>query len=128
MYHSHFHSDMAKVNQYKKYSNKLNKIELDSKNRYFNKEFETCKHNLKATWKLIGELHQCPTRIMRNSKIFTTKYDISNQFKYISWDQQINHVKNKISKNTGIINKVRNYLDIKMLKQLYYALVYPYIN
>jgi hypothetical protein len=56
MYHSHFHSDMAKVNQYKKYSNKLNKIELDSKNRYFNKEFETCKHNLKATWKLIGEL------------------------------------------------------------------------
>ena len=65
---------------------------------------------------------------MRNSKIFTTKYDISNQFKYISWDQQINHVKNKISKNTGIINKVRNYLDIKMLKQLYYALVYPYIN
>ena len=48
--------------------------------------------------------------------------------KYINWDHQINHVKNKIAKNTGIINKLRNYLDIKMLKQLYYALVYPYIN
>ncbi len=48
--------------------------------------------------------------------------------KYISWDQQINHVKNKTAKNTGIINKLRNYLDIKMLKQLYYAIVYPYIN
>jgi hypothetical protein len=78
---------MAKVNQYKKYSNKLNKIKLDSKNIYYNKEFETYKHNLKATWKLIGELikrkskgQQCPTRIMRNDKIFTTKYDISNQF------------------------------------------------
>ena len=47
--------------------------------------------------------------------------------KYISWDQYINHVKNKIAKNTGIINKLRNYLDIKMLKPLYYALVYPYI-
>ena len=40
--------------------------------------------------------------------------------KYISWDQQINHVKNKIAKNTGIINKLRSYLDIEM--QLYYAL------
>jgi hypothetical protein len=48
--------------------------------------------------------------------------------KFISWDQQINHVKNKIAKNTGIINKLRNYLDIKMLKQLYSALVSPYIN
>ena len=48
--------------------------------------------------------------------------------KYISWDQHINHVKNKIAKNTGIINKLRNYLDISMLKQLYYALIYPYIN
>ena len=36
---------------------------------------------------LIGELikckskgQKCPTRIMRNNKIFSTKYDISNQF------------------------------------------------
>ena len=27
--------------------------------------------------------------------------------KHIKWDQQIKHVKNKIAKNTGIINKLR---------------------
>ena len=45
-----------------------------------------CKNNLKATWKLIGELikrktkgQQYPTRIIRNNKSFTTKHDISDQ-------------------------------------------------
>ena len=36
----------------------------------------------------------------------------------ISWDQQITHVNNKIAKNTGIITKLRYYVDLKMLKQL----------
>ena len=35
---------------------------------------------------------------------------------------------NKLAKNTGIINKLRYYVDLKMLKQLYFALIYPYIN
>ena len=30
--------------------------------------------------------------------------------KHITWEQQIKHVKAKISKNTGIINKLRYYL------------------
>ena len=28
--------------------------------------------------------------------------------KYISWDQQINNIQNKIAKNTAIINKLSN--------------------
>ena len=48
--------------------------------------------------------------------------------KHITWEQQIKRVKAKISKNTGIINKLRYHLDLNTLKQLYYTLIYPFIN
>jgi len=48
--------------------------------------------------------------------------------KSLGWDQQINHISNKISKNIGIIYKTRNYLKLPMLKQLYYTLIYPYLT
>ena len=48
--------------------------------------------------------------------------------KHLKWEQQIKHVKSKISKNTGIINKLRFYIDLNTLRQLYYTLIYPYIN
>lgn len=47
---------------------------------------------------------------------------------HFDWEQQIRHVNNKIAKNTGLINKRRYFLDLKMLKQLYDTLVYPYLN
>jgi hypothetical protein len=87
MYRTHFHSNnIEKVNQYKRYSNKLNKVKLESKNYYYNTQFAKCKNNLKATWKLIGsiikrktkgQIH--PTKITINNKIYTTKQDIVNQ-------------------------------------------------
>ena len=48
--------------------------------------------------------------------------------KHLKWGQQINHIKSKISKNTGILNKLRYYVNLQMLKQLYYSLIYPYLN
>jgi flagellin-specific chaperone FliS len=42
-------------------------------------------------------------------------------------EQQVKHVNSKIAKNIGIINKLRYYLDLKMLKQLYYTLR-PYLS
>ena len=47
---------------------------------------------------------------------------------HLQWDPQIKHVNNKLAKNVGIINKLRNYLDFHVLKQLYYTLIYPYLN
>ena len=41
-------------------------------------------------------------------------------YKNLNWDYQIE--RNKIAKNTGIINKLRYYLDLKTLKQSYYTL------
>ena len=46
----------------------------------------------------------------------------------LNWEYQIKHVNSKIAKNTGIISKLRYYIDLKMLKHLYYTLIYPYIN
>ena len=45
----------------------------------------------------------------------------------LKWTEHINYVKNKISKSSGILFKVRNYLDKHTLKQLYYSFVYPYL-
>ena len=47
---------------------------------------------------------------------------------YFSWEHQIKHINIKVNKNIGIINKLRHYVDLKMLKQLYYTLMYPYLN
>ena len=47
---------------------------------------------------------------------------------HLQWEPQIQHVNNKLAKNVGITNKLRHYLDFHMLKQLYYTLIYPYLN
>ena len=45
----------------------------------------------------------------------------------LKWTNHINHVKNKISKAIGIINKTRDFIDRHTTKQLYYTFVYPYL-
>ena len=88
MYRTHFSSnDTSKVTQYKRYANKLNIITSISKLRYYNNQFDQCKNNLKATWKIIGTLikrkskrHLKQTRIIRNDVTYTNEYDIANQF------------------------------------------------
>ena len=46
----------------------------------------------------------------------------------LMWDTQIAHINDKIAKNTGILVKLRHYVSIRTLKQLYYTLIYPYLN
>ena len=41
---------------------------------------------------------------------------------------QISHVNSKIAKNTGILFKLRHLLNLRMLTNLYYTLIYPYLN
>ena len=44
----------------------------------------------------------------------------------LKWTEHIHYVKNIISKSSGILFKVRNYLDKNTVKQLY-SFVYPYL-
>ena len=45
----------------------------------------------------------------------------------VSWKYHISYICSQISRNIGIISKLRHYLSIKQLKQIYYNLIYPYI-
>ena len=64
-----------------------------------------------------------------SNRSFTIYSDISGLISLAFFSlHQIQHVNNKLAKNVGIINKLRNYLDFHMLKQLYYTLIYPYLN
>ena len=44
------------------------------------------------------------------------------------WKQQISYVNSRISRNAGIILKLRHYLPLKQLRQIYFNLIYPYIS
>ena len=48
----------------------------------------------------------------------------------LSWKHQVSylHVCTRISRNTGIIGKLRYSSSLSQLKQLYYNLIYPYIS
>ena len=46
---------------------------------------------------------------------------------HLNWKTQITHANNKLAKNLGIINKLRHYLNLHTLKQLYYTLIYIHI-
>ena len=48
--------------------------------------------------------------------------------KHLNCQPQIQHVNNKLAKNLGILSKLRYYIDLNILKQIYYALVYPYFS
>ena len=118
MYHTHFHSNnINKVIQYKKYSNKLNKIKQKSKISYYNTQFTKYKTNLKATWKLIGTLIQreikgqiYPTKIIRNNKTYVTKQDIANQFNHHFINVGSTLVNSTITSNTNFNSHTINYI------------------
>ena len=46
----------------------------------------------------------------------------------LTWKYHIAFVCSRISRNIGIISKLRRYLSIQQLKQIYYNLIYPYIS
>ena len=49
---------------------------------------------------------------------------INNTF---NWSAHIKYICSKISKNIGIMKKVKNKLEKRLLLNLYYMLIYPYI-
>ena len=46
----------------------------------------------------------------------------------LSWKNHISFICTRISRNSGIFLKLRHYLPLKQLKQIYYNLIYPYIS
>ena len=48
--------------------------------------------------------------------------------KHISWKNHINLITKKISKTAGILNKLKHFLPIDVLLNIYNALIVPYLN
>ena len=46
----------------------------------------------------------------------------------MSWKHHITYICSCISRNTEIMSKLRPYLSVKQLKQVYYNIIYPYIS
>ena len=46
----------------------------------------------------------------------------------VSWKYHVSYICSRLSRNIGIISKLRHYLSIKQLKQIYYNLIYPLIS
>ena len=46
----------------------------------------------------------------------------------LNWKCHIAFICSRLSRNTGIISKLRHYLSLKQLRQLYYNLIYPYLS
>ena len=62
--------------------------------------------------------------------------ECKSQIKYLGvyldqnlhWGPQTQHINSKLAKNVGIINKLRYYVDLHTLRQLYFSFIYPYIT
>ena len=68
--------------------------------------------------------------------IHVHKIERKSEMKYLGvfidqnlhWGPQIQHINNKLTRNIGIINKSRYYVDVHTLNQLYYSFIYPYLT
>ena len=45
----------------------------------------------------------------------------------LKFDKHVKYVRNKISKSIGIINNLKEYVPLSVLKSLYYSFIYPYL-
>ena len=46
----------------------------------------------------------------------------------VSFKHHISYVASRISRSNGIIAKLRHFLTLSQLRQLYYSIIYPYIS
>ena len=46
----------------------------------------------------------------------------------ISWKHHVSYVRSRVSRNIGILSKLRHFTSLFQLKQLHYNLIYPYIS
>ena len=47
---------------------------------------------------------------------------------HLNWKEHIQQISKKISRGIGILCKIRHYVDVKILLQLYYAIILPFFS
>ena len=92
--------------------------------------------NAKKTNYMVFKNSKRKKTIHLNVKIDNNTLKKANETKFLGviiddqlkWKAHISHICSKISKGTGIINRVRYFLPKSALKTLYYSLIYPYLH
>ena len=46
---------------------------------------------------------------------------------HLNWKSRVNYISKKIKRNIGILSKLRHYVNLKTLTNLYYSLIYPFL-
>ena len=46
---------------------------------------------------------------------------------HLNWKSQVNYISKKIKRNIGILSKLRHYVNLKTLTNLYYSLIHPFL-
>ena len=46
---------------------------------------------------------------------------------HLNWKSQVNYISKKIKRNIGILSKLRHYVSLKTLANLFYSLIYPFL-
>ena len=46
---------------------------------------------------------------------------------HLNWKSQVNYTSMKIKRNIGFLSKIRHYVNLKTLINLYYSLIYPFL-
>ena len=46
---------------------------------------------------------------------------------HLNWKSQVCYISKKIKRNIGILSKIRHYVNLKTLTNLYYSLIYPFL-
>lgn len=61
-------------------------------------------------------------------QVTTTKFLGVYIDQHLTWSEHIKIISTKIAKNIGVINRLAHYVPKKVLLNLYYSLVYPYLS
>ena len=86
------------------------------------------------TWYFIIEIKKIPSSL--NLQIDSIAIERVPNFNFLglminehlSWKTHINKIANKISKNIGILNKLKHFLPMNVLRMLYCSLILPHLT
>ena len=78
--------------------------------------------------KVVGEEPKISIENRNIERVYKTKFLGAVIDSKLNWHYHIDYIANRISKNIGIIVKVKNILNLKTTKDLYYFFIYPYLN
>ena len=47
---------------------------------------------------------------------------------HLNWKDHIQQISKKISRGIGVLCKIRHYVDVKILVQLYHVIIFPFLS